>query len=567
MIPSKVLVLDTSAIIGQPDCTIALTAPGKTGGPNLVIIPKISLEELDRKSSDERIGHKVREAHHILDALIDAHLLNRSSDLNQGVDNLAIYPDTGGAIALSDATVPIPPYTPTHDTYILGVAKKWLETFKTNLELVTLDTNLKIRAHDEGIPCNRLRRRSVQHVTEENHYKGYANLLVPEEVYIQAGRDGCIALDTLRERSAYSKENAARVFAERQVRTEPVPKMFYNNMGITLINPEMPKYALLLTTDRINRVAKVITYYVDRLRIEGTDIWYHKPPGFFGLQPARNDFAQMHALNMMFDPEIEGVALTGGPGTGKTSLVVTVALSYYLNRVSTTMSKALSAAHQHHQSRHQPNTGVAYGEGHESDADESMIPESFELAYPTGLKFLRPEYVSSVQKIGFLPGGVEEKTEPFVRPIYDALAALQREIGRDPLEAMLEVIKSKEENKNVREVKDIVEIINTALLRGRNFRNCFIICTEYQNGDPDFAELVVGRMHQESKFFMEGDIGQIDNRYGSLSDNAMTLTAYALRETDAPFGFILLDHNYRGGLSKYAKTIREFREGRNGDNV
>ncbi len=107
--------------------------------------------------------------------------------------------------------------------------------------------------------------------------------------------------------------------------------------------------------------------------------------------------------------------------------------------------------------------------------------------------------VESGEKLGFLPGGFEEKLLPYLRPIYDSFEEL---IGEKKLNELLESKK--------------IEIVPLAYMRGRTFKNSFIILDEAQNCSDMQLKMFLTRIGYGSKMVIDGDIKQSDigNRSG-----------------------------------------------------
>jgi phosphate starvation-inducible protein PhoH and related proteins len=101
--------------------------------------------------------------------------------------------------------------------------------------------------------------------------------------------------------------------------------------------------------------------------------------------------------------------------------------------------------------------------------------------------------VEAGEKLGFLPGSLEEKVDPYMRPIYDALYDF---IG-------LDLVKQKID-------RGYIEIAPIAFLRGRTFKDCFIIVDEAQNATLEQLKMVVTRLGENSKMVINGDPGQTD---------------------------------------------------------
>jgi phosphate starvation-inducible PhoH-like protein len=113
----------------------------------------------------------------------------------------------------------------------------------------------------------------------------------------------------------------------------------------------------------------------------------------------------------------------------------------------------------------------------------------------TGMKRIiitRPA-VEAGEKLGFLPGGIEEKVDPYMRPIYDALYDI---IG-------VSLTKEKIE-------REYIEISPLAYMRGRTYNNCFIILDEAQNATFEQLKMAVTRIGDNCKMVINGDPNQTD---------------------------------------------------------
>lgn len=101
--------------------------------------------------------------------------------------------------------------------------------------------------------------------------------------------------------------------------------------------------------------------------------------------------------------------------------------------------------------------------------------------------------VEAGESLGFLPGDMKEKVDPYLRPLYDALSE------------MLQAEKVKEYID-----KNIIEIAPLAFMRGRTLSNAFVILDEAQNTTPTQLKMFLTRIGQNSKAIITGDISQID---------------------------------------------------------
>jgi phosphate starvation-inducible PhoH-like protein len=108
--------------------------------------------------------------------------------------------------------------------------------------------------------------------------------------------------------------------------------------------------------------------------------------------------------------------------------------------------------------------------------------------------------VEAGERLGFLPGTVQEKVDPYMRPLYDALHDM---LEADKLERYLE--------------KDIIEVAPLAFMRGRTLNDSFVILDEAQNTTSEQMKMFLTRLGFNSKAVITGDITQIDLPSGRRS--------------------------------------------------
>ena len=101
--------------------------------------------------------------------------------------------------------------------------------------------------------------------------------------------------------------------------------------------------------------------------------------------------------------------------------------------------------------------------------------------------------VEAGEKLGFLPGDLQSKIDPYLRPLYDALGEL---LGNDSFQKYLE--------------KGTIEIAPLAYMRGRTLDDAFIILDEAQNTTPEQMKMFLTRLGNNSKVIVTGDVTQID---------------------------------------------------------
>jgi len=108
--------------------------------------------------------------------------------------------------------------------------------------------------------------------------------------------------------------------------------------------------------------------------------------------------------------------------------------------------------------------------------------------------------VEAGEKLGFLPGDLAQKVDPYLRPLYDALYDL---MGFDKVAKAFE--------------RNALEVAPLAFMRGRTLNNAFVILDEAQNTTPEQMKMFLTRIGFGAKAVVTGDISQIDLPKGSLS--------------------------------------------------
>jgi phosphate starvation-inducible PhoH-like protein len=147
----------------------------------------------------------------------------------------------------------------------------------------------------------------------------------------------------------------------------------------------------------------------------------------------------------------------------------------------------------------------------------------------------------SKEEIGFLPGDIKEKMDPWLAPIYHNLYALY---SKDKIDKELE-------NGNI-------EIVPFAFMRGRTFLNSFVIVDEAQNVTHDQMETVIGRLGKNSKMAICGDVAQNDLKIKKESGFSFLSR---IEEQVAGFRVFELKQNHRHEIvSPILKVYQEYRD-------
>ena len=132
------------------------------------------------------------------------------------------------------------------------------------------------------------------------------------------------------------------------------------------------------------------------------------------------------------------------------------------------------------------------------------------LAVQVAVKMFKEGYVDKIivtrpavsvdEDLGFLPGTLEQKMAPWTRPIFDVL---REYFNAKEIEGMIE--------------EGIIEIAPLAFMRGRTFKNAFILADEMQNATPNQMKMLLTRLGEGSRMAVTGDLAQADR----LKDNGL----------------------------------------------
>lgn len=145
------------------------------------------------------------------------------------------------------------------------------------------------------------------------------------------------------------------------------------------------------------------------------------------------------------------------------------------------------------------------------------------------------------EDIGFLPGDLKEKMDPWLAPIYSNLYLLY---DKDKIDKMVS--------------ENNIEIVPFAFMRGRTFPNCFVIVDEYQNITHQQTEMMLGRLGKGGKMVFCGDLTQVDLK--SKKDSGISFFT-RLEEQIKGVRIVTLKTNHRHEIvEEVLKVYSEFRD-------
>jgi len=218
--------------------------------------------------------------------------------------------------------------------------------------------------------------------------------------------------------------------------------------------------------------------------------------GVWGVRPRNKE--QVFAFDLLMDPEISLVSLVGRAGSGKTLMAIAAGISQTI------------------QDPFKPENEPIY--------NRLVISRPIQ---PMG------------KDIGYLPGTLEEKMHPWLKPIQDNLQYI---LGNDKatLEEYME--------------KGIIEVEALTYIRGRSIANAYIIIDEAQNLTLHEIKTILTRVGDNTKIILTGDVEQIDNIYVDETSNGLVHTVEKFKEYDIA-GHITLLKGERSRLATLASDI------------
>lgn len=436
----KNFVLDTNVILHDYKCI-------ENFEENDIYLPIVVLEELDKfKKGSEQINYNAREFVRSLDSLTDDDLFEKGASLGDDKGTLRVIMGGEYQKKLADS---FPERTPDHR--ILSCALKVaLEHEDMRTVLVSKDVNLRMKARSIGIPA---------------------------EDYIN---DKVIDID---------------IFAQAQktledIEAELIDGIYASPQGIDADDLALkfklaPNECFILKSSRNSVLA----------RFDPSDNKIRKveKSSNYGISPRNAE--QTFALEILNDPNIKLIGLTGKAGTGKTLLALAAALK------QANMYKQILLA--------------------------------------------RPIVALANKDLGFLPGDEKQKVAPYMQPLFDNLNVIKAQFA--PGHADVRRIDDMQKNNQL-----VIEAL--AFIRGRSLSETFCIIDEAQNLTPHEIKTIITRAGEGTKMVFTGDIQQIDSPYLDAQSNGLAYMIDKMKGQEL-FAHINLVKGERSQLSELASNL------------
>jgi PhoH-like ATPase len=213
----------------------------------------------------------------------------------------------------------------------------------------------------------------------------------------------------------------------------------------------------------------------------------------YGIDPRNAE--QTFALEALSNPDIQLVSLTGKAGTGKTLLALASALQ-----------------------------------------QQKRYKQIF---------LARPIVPLANRDLGFLPGDVKEKMDPYMQPLYDNLTVIKHKFSHQSPE-FIRINDMMKEDKLV--------ITPLAYIRGRSLSSIFFIVDEAQNLTPHEIKTIITRAGEGTKMIFTGDIEQIDSPYLDIASNGLSYLSDKMKDQDI-FAHVNLVKGERSFLAELASKL------------
>jgi len=460
--PKKLLVLDTNVLMHDPMCLFRFEEHD-------IFLPMIVLEELDsHKKGMTEVARNARQTSRTLDSLVGV----SDSDIANGLLLSSTgHKEVGGKLFFQtiplDFTLPSSLPQGKADNQILGVVKALGELHAPRqVVLVSKDINMRVKARALGLAAE--------------DYQNDKTLEDGDLLY-----SGSLAL--------------ASDFWSKQAKTveswQSGGYTFYRIGGPVVSGMHINQFVYFESPGEPSLYARVTEIRAKTAVFKTLKDFSHLKNAAWGITSRNRE--QNFALNMLMDPEVDFVTLTGTAGTGKTLLALAAGLVQVL--------------------------------------DERRYTEII----------MTRATVSVGEDIGFLPGTEEEKMGPWMGALDDNLEVLGKtdtNAGEWGRAATSELIRSK------------IKIKSLNFMRGRTFLNKFVVIDEAQNLTPKQMKTLITRAGPGTKIICMGNLAQIDTPY--LTEGSSGLTYAVDKFKGWPHGgHITLARGERSRLADFASEV------------
>jgi PhoH-like ATPase len=221
----------------------------------------------------------------------------------------------------------------------------------------------------------------------------------------------------------------------------------------------------------------------------------HQAPEPWGLRPRNKE--QRFALELLLDPAVSVIALDGRAGTGKTLLAIAAGLEMVVEQ------------------------------------------QRYER-----LAVYRPLVPVGRADVGFLPGGLDEKLDPWMSAIHDAIVALTDHGNSHDARGLIDELTDRGQ----------LSLESVTFLRGRSLQRQMVLIDEAQNLEPTTLRTILTRVGEGTKVIFTGDTSQIDAPYLGENNNALSVLTSAFADQRC-FGHITLTACERSDVASLAAEL------------
>lgn len=436
----KNFILDTNVILHDYKCLTSFEE-------NDVYLPIVVLEELDRfKKGNEQINFNAREFIRNLDDISSEDLFKEGVQLGASLGRLFVIVGNPPSKRVEESFI-----EKKSDNSILA-STDFIQTKYPDMKtvLVTKDVNLRMKAKSLGIVAQDYKTETVTNI------------------------------------DIFEREHLEFFIGDVDV----INRIYAGNTKVTLEDLQidynfLPNDCFILKSEKNSVLARynAFTESVEKI----------KKSKNYGIEPRNAE--QSFAFEVLNDPDIKLVAVTGKAGTGKTLLALASALKQ------------------------------------KQDYRQILLA--------------RPIIALSNQDLGFLPGDAKEKISPYMQPLFDNLNVIKRQFepGSSDGKKIEEMLKN-----------DELAIEALAYIRGRSLSDMFCIIDEAQNLTPHEVKTIITRAGENTKMIFTGDIQQIDHPYLDASSNGLVYLIDRMKKQKL-FAHVNLVKGERSELSELASNL------------